>query len=111
MNEKGDRMFGRNAKSIFGAFVIGVLLVAINGSAQVVTGTISGRVTDSTGAVVSAVKVQVQNVETGFSRNVQTDGAGRYEVRNLPAGSYSITAQASGFKTELRSGISLTVAS
>jgi carboxypeptidase family protein/TonB-dependent receptor-like protein len=104
-------MFGRSRSIFWGTFIFGLLLAATTGSAQVVTGTISGRVTDATGAVISGATVQVQNIETGFSRNAQTDGAGRYEARNLPVGSYSITAQQSGFKTEVRSGITLTVAS
>jgi len=78
---------------------------------QQVTGTISGRVTDTSGAVIAGATVQVENVETGFSRSVQTDSAGRYEARNLPPGSYSVTAQQSGFRTEVRRGIMLTVAS
>ena len=87
------------------------LLAAIPGFAQQVTGNISGRVTDSSGAVIPGTTVQVQNVETGFSRNVQTDSGGRYEARNLPVGSYSITVQQTGFRTEVRSGVTLTVAS
>ena len=90
---------------------LGFLLAATTGSAQVVTGTISGRVTDPTGAVIPGATVQIQNIETGFSRNVQTDDGGRYEARNLPVGSYSITAQQAGFRTEVRRGITLTVAS
>lgn len=91
--------------------LLGVMLCAVPLSAQVVTGTISGRVTDSTGAVIAGTMVQIQNTETGLTRNVESDTAGRYEARNLPAGSYSVTAQQAGFKTEVRSGITLTVAS
>jgi len=80
-------------------------------SAQVVTGTISGRLTDTTGAVISGATVQIENTETGFSRSVPTDASGRYEVRNLPLGSYTVTAQQTGFQTEVRQGITLTVGS
>jgi carboxypeptidase family protein/TonB-dependent receptor-like protein len=102
-------MFGRNF--ICSIFALGFLLAATAGFAQVVTGTISGRVTDTSGAVITGATVQIQNTETGFSRNAQTDAAGRYEARNLPVGSYSITAQQAGFRTEVRRGITLTVAS
>src|SRR5438105_2895489 len=104
-----DKMFRRHLG--FGVFILGLLLAGTAGYAQVVTGTISGRVTDSTGAVVPGATVQVQNVETGFSRDVQTDAAGRYETRNLPVGSYSITTQQAGFRTEVRRGVTLTVGS
>ena len=87
------------------------LVAAMPGFAQQVTGTISGRVTDSSGAVIPGTTVQVQNVETGLARSVQTDAGGRYEARNLPVGSYTITVQQAGFRTEVRSGVTLTVAS
>ena len=88
-----------------------LLLSAVPLSAQVVTGAISGRVTDTTGAVIPAAKIQVQNVETGFTRNVEADASGRYVARNLPLGSYAITVQQDGFRTEVRRGITLTVGS
>ena len=88
-----------------------LVLIATSVSAQVVTGTISGRVTDSTGATIPAATVQVQNTETGFSRSVPTDAAGRYEARNLPLGSYSVSAQQSGFQTAVRNGVTLSVGS
>jgi carboxypeptidase family protein len=87
------------------------LLNAAIGFSQVVTGALLGRVTDTTGAVVPGAKVQIQNVETGFSRSEQTDTEGRYLSRNLPLGSYTVTVQQAGFRTEVRSGIVLTVAS
>src|ERR1035437_4800199 len=87
--------------------VLAVLLGTAALSAQVVTGAIAGRVTDNTGAVIAGATVQVQNVETGLARNVESDAAGRYEVRNLPPGSYTVPIQKTGFKTEVRSGITL----
>src|SRR6202521_1553653 len=78
---------------------------------QVVTGTILGRVTDGTGAVVPEATVQIQNVGTGFSRSEQTDSAGRYLSANLPLGEYSVTVQQAGFQTQERRGITLSVAS
>ena len=88
-----------------------VALSAASLSAQVVTGAITGRITDTTGAVIPGATVQVQNVETGLSRSVQSDAGGRYVVRNLPVGSYTVTLQQSGFQTVVRSGITLTVGS
>jgi hypothetical protein len=90
---------------------LGLFLAATSVSAQVVTGSISGRVTDTSEAVLPGVAVKIENVETGLSRTIQTDAAGRFEVRNLPLGSYSVTAQQAGFQTEVRRGITLTVGS
>src|SRR5213594_2395934 len=77
--------------------------------AQVTTGTISGTVTDSTGAVVPGVNVNLKSVEKGISRAVKTDEGGRYRAPELALGSYEITAVAAGFETVVRSGITLTV--
>ena len=61
--------------------------------------------------MVPGATIQIQNVETGFSRTLQTDREGRYVARNLPLGSYSLTAQQAGFRTEVRRGIVLAVGS
>ena len=98
-------------KMMYGILAAVLLLATANAFAQVVSGNISGRVTDTSGAVIPGATVQVQNTETGFTRNIQTDAGGRYEARTLPAGSYSITVQQPGFQTEIRRGITLSVAS
>src|SRR5437762_7662760 len=77
--------------------------------AQVTTGTISGTITDSTGAVVPGVNVTLKSVEKGITRTVRTDEGGRYRAPELALGSYEITAEAAGFETVVRSGITLTV--
>ena len=77
--------------------------------AQVTTGTISGAVTDSTGAVLPGATINLKSVEKGFSRTVTTDEGGRYRAPELALGSYEITAEVAGFQTVIRSGITLTV--
>src|SRR5205809_5195917 len=77
--------------------------------AQITTGTISGTVTDSTGAVVPGVNVTLKSVEKGITRTVRTDEGGRYRAPELALGSYEITAEAAGFETVVRSGITLSV--
>jgi hypothetical protein len=88
-----------------------LMFLALGGSlrAQVTTGTILGVVKDSTGAVVPGVTLQIQNVDTGLSRTVNTDSRGYYTAPNLSLGLYDLTASLSGFQTELRRGINLTV--
>src|SRR5947209_8163489 len=76
---------------------------------QVTTGTISGTVTDSTGAVLPNAKVVVENEGTGVSRTVQTDSGGRYAAPSLGLGRYRVTASQEGFQSELRKGIEITV--
>jgi len=77
--------------------------------AQVTTGTISGTVQDSTGAVVPGVNITIRNTETGLTRAVASDEAGRYRAPNLPLGAYEVEGSKPGFQTEVRRGITLTV--
>jgi hypothetical protein len=78
-------------------------------SAQVAGGTISGTVTDSSGRVVDKVQITITNVDTGVARGVTTNDEGFYSAPNLLPGTYKATFTASGFKTEARSEITLTV--
>lgn len=77
---------------------------------QISTGTISGTVTDASGAALPGATVVVMNQDTAIARTVQTDADGRYSVPSLKPGNYSVTANAKGFKTQIRNGIVLTVA-
>src|ERR1700688_2742406 len=91
-----------------------LFIVALNAGAafsQQVTGTILGRVTDTTGSVVPGATIQIQNPDTGLTRTEQADSDGRYFSSNLPLGSYMVTVQKQGFKTLVRNGIILTVGS
>jgi len=73
------------------------------------TATITGRVTDSTEAVVPGATVRIINVATGSERVVQNNEVGYYTVPNLPPGKYRIEVEAQGFKKINRSGITLKV--
>ena len=78
-------------------------------AAQVVGGTISGTVTDSTGAAIANASVLVHNDETGNERHLQSGADGRYAAPSIPVGSYTITAIADGFSQQRRTGIPLSV--
>ncbi len=77
---------------------------------QVTGGSISGRVSDASGAAIPAVTVAVNDTETGASRLVASDEAGNYRVLSLAVGHYELRAEKPGFKTVIRRGISLAVA-
>src|SRR5262245_35701724 len=77
--------------------------------AQVTTATILGTVKDNTGAVLPGVSVTVKNQETGIVRAVITGDEGRYQAANLAIGAYEVEAALSGFRTSVRSGITLTI--
>jgi hypothetical protein len=86
-----------------------VLLTPASGIAQVTTGTIFGAVQDETGGSVPGVAVTIKDLETGVVREVVTDAEGRYRAPNLQSGTYEIAASLEGFRTEVRTGISLSI--
>jgi protocatechuate 3,4-dioxygenase beta subunit len=65
---------------------------------QTPTGTIKGTVLDSQGAAVSGAVVKAVNNSTGLTKQTTTDSAGRFELPFLNPASYTITAEASGFR-------------
>src|ERR1700676_2953731 len=77
--------------------------------AQVVGATVSGTVTDASGASSPGVTVAIKNLATQIATNSVTNADGFYIAPNLPAGEYQITVGAPGFATQVRSGIILTV--
>ncbi len=77
--------------------------------AQLASGTILGSVSDATGASIPNATITITNQQTGFRREVPTDGNGTYEMPYVPLGSYVVSAKAPGFKTVERSGVTLEV--
>jgi len=78
-------------------------------SAQSFTATLRGTVRDPSGAVIPGATITIRNVSKGWTRTTVTNESGDYVVTQLPADTYAVTAQATGFKTEVREGIVLQV--
>jgi len=68
---------------------------------------LSGVVTDQTGATLPDVAVTIKNVDTGATRTIATDGGGYFQASGLPPGRFEIRAAKQGFGDETRTGISL----
>src|SRR5438309_9851578 len=69
--------------------------------AQSYFGTVSGELTDSSGAVVTGAKVVLLDQQKGFHFETTSDNSGRYLFRSIPPGLYVVAVQAGGFgKTE-----------
>jgi hypothetical protein len=85
------------------------LFLAFTAEAQVVGGTISGTVTDPSGAAISSAQVLVHNDETGNVRHLETGPDGRYSAPSIPVGSYTVTVHAPGFSDQRRTGVLLSV--
>jgi len=84
--------------------IVLVLFVAWPLSAQVITGTLQGSVTDSSGAVVPNAAVTAANQATGISNRMQTSAQGFYTFPTLAPGEYSVKVEAPGFKTTVSTG-------
>lgn len=79
--------------------------------AQKFTGTITGVITDSQGAVVGSAKVAITNQATGASRTATSDSGGVYVVPELEVGSYTVTIKASNFKEFVAKDVTLNTSS
>src|SRR5580698_1741229 len=80
------------------ALLVIALMMAPSLMAQsLVSGDLTGTVTDPSGAVVSGASVSLKSDATGQTRNATTNGSGAYRFSLLSPGSYTITASASGF--------------
>jgi len=70
---------------------------------------LSGVVTDQTGAPLPNVALTIKDARTAATWTIETDGAGHYQASGLPAGHFEIRAAKQGFAAETRTGISLAV--
>ena len=92
------------------AFVALSLFLVVPQAAWAQTGaSLSGVVTNQTGAALPDVAVTIKNVDTAETRTIATDGGGRYQAFGLPAGRFEIRAAKQGFADETRTEISLAV--
>lgn len=74
-----------------------LLLFALPAAAQTVTGTLEGRVRDTSGGAIPAASLTATNIETGLVRKTMADGAGYFQIAFLPVGTYRVASEAPGF--------------
>ncbi|MBC7929493.1 MAG: carboxypeptidase regulatory-like domain-containing protein, partial [Rubrivivax sp.] len=87
-----------------------VLACALAAQAQVTTGNVRGTVTDPQGAVVPNAKVTITKKSSNEARNMQTSDDGGFQFNNLLVGEdYTITIEATGFKTQTLSGVGVQI--
>jgi Carboxypeptidase regulatory-like domain/TonB dependent receptor len=91
-------------------FAITALLTVTAGlGAQTSEGRVLGTVYDSTGAVVAGAQITVTNTATNVSRHLVSTSAGEYVAPNLEPGSYTVSAEAAGFKKAISTPVLLEV--
>ena len=112
MDRKTTTSLGLSARAALGvlsAAMFGSMPVPLN--AQVAGARIAGTVADSTGAVIAGAQITIKNTANGFSRELIANESGYYSAPNLSPGPYTVTVLAQGFKSEVRSGITVNVGS
>jgi hypothetical protein len=75
---------------------------------QIGTSTITGRITDTSGAIIPSCQVTVVNIDTNFTFKGVSNEEGLYRIQSLQPGKYRITFEAQGFKKTVRDDVELT---
>jgi hypothetical protein len=109
--KKEDELGAVQKLASFLAVCVVVLGLSTAGLAQELAATLTGTVTDPSGAVVAGAAVLVHNNETGIDvRSVTTTNSGNFNITNLPAGRYTVTVRNGGFQTYVANEVILNVA-
>lgn len=82
-----------------------MLLAVVYLPAQTVTGTLSGHISDPSGATVPKVDVRAVNQNTGALREASSNDDGYFQINFLPVGSYDLTVKLTGFRTVNKKGV------
>jgi len=90
-------------------WVILACALAAQSFAQETRGTLTGRVTDPSGAVIAGAAIRAVHTETRVVSSTSTNNEGLYQIRYLLPGRYDLTAESPGFKTLVREAIELRV--
>lgn len=91
------------------ATLVAVAIPSAHSQTLASTASFSGSVSDSSGARIANASVTISNPEKGVTRAFKTDAEGNFSFALLPAGTYSLTVSAPGFKTSKQDGIMLEV--
>ena len=106
-----DAKSGRNSRRvplrIFVVVILTTLPVMLFGQAYF--GTVSGILTDPTGAVVQGAKVTLTDQEKGYKFNATSDTTGRYLFRSIPPGLYSVTVEMAGFEKVVHTNVRVSI--
>src|SRR5579871_5056519 len=92
-----------------GKLFFAVVMACACATAQQITGSIRGGISDPSGAVVQNATVTARNTETGLTRTATSDASGNFLLLELPVGHYQVEVSATGFSKYVQAGISLNV--
>ena len=103
------RRFLQRRQPISFPLALALLAFPAAAGAQVVGGSITGSVSDASGAAVPHASVVVRNQNTGTERRLVSDDSGQFSAPSIPVGTYSITVESAGFAPLVRTGIDLAI--
>ena len=86
-----------------------LIFISVAPAGQSASSTLSGRVTDPTGAVIEKAQVTLTQIATGIKRRTETNGEGLYALTNLAPGDYELEVASPGFRTKTASALALRV--
>ncbi len=92
-----------------GLLILGVVLLPAMLFAQGYFGTVSGVLTDASGAIVQGAKVTLLDEQKGYQSAATSDSGGRYLFASIPPGTYSVSAEMPGFEKTVRTHVKLNV--
>lgn len=95
----------RFSRQVIGFILLFFLALDAPVGAQQVLGSITGTVTDSSGAAIGGATVKALNIATNLEVDAKCEGNGTYVIQNLPAGTYKVTVTKEGFETETHTEI------
>ena len=96
---------------LFLAICVAIIALSAVGFTQELAATLTGTVTDPSGALVAGATVVVHSNDAGTDvRTVTTNGSGGFNITNLPAGRYTVTVKNAGFETSVANDVILDVA-
>jgi len=90
--------------------IVGLFVFTLSAFAQTDRGTLTGTVSDTSGAVIPGVPIEAKNIQTGATYEAGSSETGNYTLAQLPAGTYELTALLPGFKKFVRTGVIVSVA-
>jgi hypothetical protein len=107
--EPRDKILARMKLQRLAWLVTALITTVVNLPGQTITASLSGTVRDPAGAAVPGATVRIVSTTTNVETAVTTNAEGIYQAPSLPAGTYTVRAGASGFKTAVRNDVVLEV--
>src|SRR5882762_1861893 len=93
-----NEFIGKSRRTVSTLAVIALILgISLAASAQNITASVRGTVTDGQGAAIAGANVTITNADTADSRNQKSDKDGSYNFPSLPIGRYTLTVTVEGF--------------